>query len=284
MTAFVERGISAGDRVVLVGEITPSLLFAGLASDAIGATTLLLPAAAKAAEILAASAGRPPRLAVIQGHESLGLWLQLRQQLGPVQIVFDHAAPGRQQDSSVTLFTDLLAQAQLRQDASIRRPSTAIKGSDGPILWVEATTAWPDALAATYDRWLKPGTVLALPEILAAAARDRPEIRPTAWLASGFSLTHAAREIAHRLPLRLTGARGAGSNGIVCALLRHQARRRLGLNKLFAIEAETVASRPAALTALGISLHPWQKDGSAISGRPHHVAARPHFATAESLS
>lgn len=282
--ALLERGILAGDRIALVGEITPSLLFTGLAADALGATVLLLSPQAKAADILKATTTHPLHLAIIQGHESLALWLQLRPQLGGPHIVFDHAAPGKRQDSSVSFFTDLLTRAPKRQGTSIPPSTATIAKSDRTILWVESTTAWPSALTATYDRWLQPGTVLALPEILAAAARDRAEIRPTAWLASGSSVTQAAREIAHRLPWRLAGARGAASNTIASGLLRHQARRRLGLSNVSVIEAETVASRFEAFTALGIALHPWTKDGYERSGLTHHDAALPNFVPAESVS
>jgi hypothetical protein len=277
-------GLSKGDRIALVGEITPSLLFAALAADALGSGILLLPPTAKAPEILAANRDHPPRLAIIQGHESLGLWLQLRPQLGSVQIIFDHAAPGKRHDSSVVFFNDLLTDASSRHGSAAPRPLATAKAPSQPALWVESTTAWPDALAAISDLWLRPGTVLALPEMLAAAARDRVEVRPSRWLASGTCFAKAAHDIAHRLPLRLTASQRVAPISLFSGLLRQQARSRLGLANLTIINTEPAVHQRDVFSALGIVVRPWSKSSHERTDIAHHEALQPGFTIAESLS
>ncbi|MCB8878857.1 hypothetical protein ACELLULO517_01325 [Acidisoma cellulosilytica] len=284
INAFVESGISAGDRIVLVGEITPRLLFTGLAADALGAETLLLPPTAKAADIVAATIDHPPHLAVIQGRESLDVWQQIRAQLGSVKLVFDHAAPGKRQDSSIIFFDDLLAGATSRLDGSNPLPSAATTNSDQGILWVEASTIWPGAITAVFDHWLGSGRTLVLPEILAAAARDRLEVRPASWLASDASLAIAARDIASRLPRRLIGTNKVEPRSFISGLIRHQARRRLGLGNLSSIDVEIAASHGEVFTSLGITLRPWSRTGFERPDISHHAGPRPSFAIAEILS
>jgi hypothetical protein len=282
--AFAELGISAGDRIALVGEMTPSLLLTGLASDSVGAETFLVPPGTKAADILAVTADQPPRLVVIQGRDSLDTWLQMRPQLGSSQIVFDHAAPGRRHDSSVIYFNDLLAEATSRHSASARPRITDTDHSDRAVLWVEASTAWSGALAAVFDHWLGTGQTLALPEMLAAAARDRAEARPASWLASGASLATAAQDLAGRLPRRLTETNKGEPHSFISGLLRHQARKRLGLGNLSAIDAETPASHAEVFASLGIALRLWARASLEKVDTVYHAEGRPTFATVESIS
>jgi hypothetical protein len=288
-TVFAQAGLAAGDRITLVGEITPSLLFAALAANALAADVVAMAPAAKTVDILAATGDAPPRLAVIQGRDSLAVWQQARPQLGDIRIVFDHAVPGDRQDSSILIFNDLLSRTAPSHGWAERLPAISTGRLTGETLWVEASTAWSAAIETILARWLSPNTTLALPELLAAAARDRAEIRPTHWLASDATLVSAAQDIASRLPRRLATSSGETAHPVLHRLLGQFARKRLGLADLAVIHAEAagldVVVPPAQVfAALGIAVRHSARPGHPPLGIAHHPAARPPFLTAESLS
>lgn len=285
---FARSGVTASDRIALVGDITPSILLAAFAGYAIGAEIIVLSPTATAEQILAATAAKPPRLAVIQERESLAVWLQLRLQLGSIQIAFDHAAPGKRHDSAVIFFSDLLSGIASNRDSAVPLPRAASAGSDQAVLWVEASTASPGAITAVFDRWLQNDTVLALPEIAAAAARDRLEIQPTIWLTSADRLTAAADDFTSRLPRRFASAGGAWPKSVLHSLVRRIARHRLGLRHLTTIDAEILpnaATPPQTeiFQVLAIAVRPWSAQAYDRDDLVHHAVALPHLATAEIL-
>ena len=126
---------------------------------------------------------------------------------------------------------------------STDQPRSASRGK--PTLWIEATTAWSDGLNIITDLWLASGETLALPELLAASARDRFEIRPNRWITSSEQLAATSAEIVGRLP-RSHGLAGrivahaigstSRSASTAARLVKSLLRYRLGLSRLNLVE------------------------------------------------
>jgi acyl-CoA synthetase (AMP-forming)/AMP-acid ligase II len=268
-STFLEgRGIGHGTAVALVGEIRPSILFSALAAAAIGAAIVPVAPEATAAEIGALLDRKPIGLAVIQGRRALAAWLQAAApRPRPVVLVFDHVTPtGKTPEDGVIPLAAVLSVAPARgwdeQLGTAGRSSRA-----GPALWVEASTAWPEALDVLVDAWLGIGASLALPELLGAAARDRAEIRPDRWIASAEAAAAAAADIGSRW--RPTGP--ASWRRLLLGL----ARRRLGLSRLTAVEVQGRSpAAQAVFEQLGLAVRPVADDAADEgAGQPRHAFA-----------
>lgn len=239
------HGVEAGSVVAFAGEVSPNFLIGALATRAIGAAVISIAPGAGTAAIAAALRGLPVRLAVVQGREALAEWIQAGQAAATsIPIVFDHVTPeGRSPHPSVSPIASLRDHAAEQgwvetlgvSSSAPRRKST---------LWVEATTTWPDGLDIITDLWLVTGETLALPELLAASARDRFEIRPNRWIASSDRLIAATVEITGRLPSGggpaarfVAHAMGSSrSMSIAAPFVWGLLRYRLGLSRLNFVE------------------------------------------------
>ncbi|WP_158814681.1 AMP-binding protein [Methylocapsa sp. S129] len=240
------HGVEAGSVAAFAGEISPNFLLGALAARAIGAAVISIAPGAKTPEIAAVLRGLPVRVAIVQGREALAEWIQAGTAAGKsIPIVFDHVTPeGRSPHPSVLPIANLRDHAAEQGWAeTLGAPSASSRRK--PTLWIEATTAWADGLNIIADLWLASGETLALPELLAASARDRFEIRPDRWIASSEQLTATSAEIAGRLPPNggLAGrivARAIGSTSrsasTAARFVKSLLRYRLGLSRLNLVE------------------------------------------------
>jgi hypothetical protein len=282
------HGIGPASAIALAGEIRPSMLFSALAAHALGAEFVSVAPDATANQIRAVLDRNPIGLALMHGRRTLAAWLQVVEAHRRVVIVFDHVTPaGKTPEDAVIPLTAVTTASPAhgwadRLDASTR-PSQR-----GAALWAEASTAWPEALDVLIDVWLNSGNSLAVPELLAAAARDRAEIVPHRWIASAEAAAVASADIASRLPsaYSLTGPvflRSPALRRLFLALTR----RRLGLSRLRAIEVDpdwrTSATRSAAETlfqSVGIALRAPANDVAEDGATQPAGSFRAHFAVA----
>jgi long-chain acyl-CoA synthetase len=240
------HGVEAGSVVAFAGEINPTFLIGALAARAMGAAVTSIEPGAKTPAIAALLEGLPVRLAVVQGREALAEWIQAGTTAGKsIPIAFDHVTPeGRSPHPSVLPIANLRDHAAEQGWAeTIGAASTSPRRK--PTIWIEATTDWPDGLNVIADLWLASGEILALPELLAASARDRSEIGPNRWIASSERLAAASAEIIGRLPpsgglaARIV-ARAIGSasrsDSAATRLVKSLLRYRLGLYRLNLVE------------------------------------------------
>jgi acyl-CoA synthetase (AMP-forming)/AMP-acid ligase II len=240
------QGVGAGSPVAFAGELSPNFLIGVLAAHALGATVLSVAPEAPASAIAALFDAQPIRLAVVQGRTTLAAWLEAVAVAGNgLPIVFDHATPDGRSPHAAVLPIAQIRDAAPEYDWAKALPEASMAAGRKPILWVEATTDWPESLDVVIEAWLASGDTLALPELLAAAARDRSETRPHRWIASPDRVALACAEILGRLPQS-----GSFTGGLVAKLLGPQAqpasasarivatllRSRLGLSRLQAIE------------------------------------------------
>lgn len=260
--ALTQAGVGAGDRIALVGEISPSLLLTALAAKTIGAIPVAVPLTTTANEA-AAILSAPVALAVIQRRDHLAVWLDARARTGvAAAIVFDHATAGHEKAHSAThvlSFTQFRALGEPSGWAGapgrLARPSFAATRA-----WVEESTDWPEVFDVLTEAWFSRSIELVLPELLAAAARDRGAVQPDHWIVSPRRLDQAAAAISGRLPSAGLAGRLVGRaltpgrpTGIIGRLLR----RRLGLSGLRGIDLATgpqaggVSQAMALFAALG---------------------------------
>jgi acyl-CoA synthetase (AMP-forming)/AMP-acid ligase II len=285
-----ERAIGGGTAIAIVGEIRPSALFAAIAGYAIGAKVLLIAPDADRQEVAAALAKNSLYVVLVQGRQALATWLQaLGQNNRSTQIVFDHATPGDvAPDKAVLPLSEVTKVSRLHGWADTLDLVRGQPESGGEAVWIEASTSWSEAADVIIRAWLSSRHVLAIPELTAAAARDRVEIRPHRWIASSDCATVAAAEIAGRLP-RTTGWLNSAARKMPALrhLLVNLIRYRLGLSRLTVIEVEaawqaSAAARAAEATfaSLGIPLQASMLQLSGQDSLRPEPPRRPHLAVA----
>jgi hypothetical protein len=254
---LLAEGIGVGSAIALAGEIRPSILFGVLAAHAIGAAVVSVAPDATATQIKAVLDRRSIDVALMHGRRTLAAWLQVVEgRPRRVVIIFDHVTPaGRMPEDAITPISAVMEASPAHDWAdgllAVGRPSRRRAA-----IWAEASTAWPEALDVLIDVWLSTGDDLSIPELLAAAARDRAEIAPYRWIASSPAATVAALDIASRLPSpRSVSGFAARSSAALRWLVLAMTRRRLGLSRLHAIEVErgwqTQAARSETETVFG---------------------------------
>jgi len=282
-------GLTTGSALVVSGEIGPHLLLVAAAARVIGAKVLSAPRAAGPDLLRAILTGGHVSVVFTQGRTALAAWLKAWPESAERRrIVFDHVtADGH------SPHPDVITYAHLRVLAGPVGWADAVSGPRNPVgagelLWVEETTDWHDGLDHVTAAWIAQRPTLVFPEIIAAATRDRRQVRPSRWLASARGLAAAARDIESRFPHR-TGLSGRLVAAIVdrgqqdrfarlgAALLRS----RLGLNRLDRIDI--VGPREAAsldggtgrlFRGLGVRLEP-------TSGHPIATLCNPAVQTFE---
>jgi hypothetical protein len=285
-----EREIGGGAAIGIVGEIRPSALFAAIAGYAIGAKVLLIAPEADSQEVATILATNSLYLVLVQGRQALATWLQaLGQNNQVMQIVFDHATPGDvAPDKAVLPLSQVTKVSHLHGWADTLDLVRGQPESGGEAVWIEASTGWSEAADVIIRAWLSSKCVLAIPELNAAAARDRVEVRPHRWIASADCVTVAAAEIAGRLP-RGTGWLNSAARRIPALrhLLVNLIRYRLGLSRLTVIEAEagwqaSAAARAteATFASLGIPIQASTLHSSGQDSLRPEPPRRPHLAVA----
>ena len=271
------NGVEAGSVVAFAGEVSPNFLIAALAARAIGAAVISIAPRAGTPEIAAVLRGLPVRLAVVQGREALAEWLQAENAAGKsIAIAFDHVTPdGRSPHPSVLPIANLRDHAEEQGWVEALGAASTVARRKST-LWIDATTAWPDGLDVIANLWLASRDTLALPELLAASARDRFEIRPNRWIASSDRLAAARAEIVGRLPPEggvaarvVAHAIGSASRSASAAapLVKSLLRYRFGMSRLNFVEVgdvhEHTKEREEAerlFAALGAPLRPIDSD------------------------
>lgn len=257
-------GLAAGGRVAIDGEITARLLLAGAALRAVGARIVAVPLAASPEELDRVVADPAIDLVIGQGRDTVAEWSEATRSRRQVPIIFDHATPDSQPPGAGIVTLPLLKM--------LGRPEGWAKSLDStprdhrlPVTWVEESTDWAAGLDIVLDHWVSSGEPLALPEILAAAARDRREIAPQRWIASDARLRQSEDLIRDRLPERrsISGwlVEGAldGAAAPWFAVTRAALRNRLGLRRLVAITSHVehagdwVVGEPRLLRQLGLT-------------------------------
>lgn len=253
-------GLAAGDRVAVQGEVTARLLLVSVAIRAAGGRILSVPPGASRAERGNALADGSLSLVIAQGRDALADWNEAIGTGRQVPIVFDHATPdGKSPAAGIVTMAKLRTLGERRgwsADGASRPQSRAVT-------WFEETTGWLSGLDILIDHWIASGEAIAVPELLAAAARDRIELKPQNWIASRARLEANERSIRERLPDRksLSGwlVEGAlrSARGPWFSLTRHALRNRLGLGRLENIEIHAgyePGGAPALFRQLGLDL------------------------------
>ncbi|MBK1867907.1 AMP-binding protein [Aestuariivirga sp. YIM B02566] len=251
-------GVSEGSRVAIDGEITARLLLSGAAIRAVGADIVSVPLSASPEELDRVVADPTISLVIGQGRETVEEWSEATRNRREVPIVFDHATPDSQppRHGIVTLPLLKMLGKPFGWAKSVDRKPTDTKL---PVTWVEESTEWADGLDIVLDHWVSSGEPLALPELLAAATRDRREIAPQRWIASGSRLHQNDAAIRERLPARkslsgwLVGGALKGGAAPWFALTRALLRNRLGFRRLIAITAPAETSSPGLFGGLGLA-------------------------------
>jgi acyl-CoA synthetase (AMP-forming)/AMP-acid ligase II len=263
-TSFLrDQGIGLSTAIAIVGEVRPSILFSVLAAGTLGVEVVSVSPGASLAQVEAVLDRNRIGLVVIQGRRALAAWLQAAQpRHGRIAIVFDHATPtGKVPEDGVIPLAAVTATPPGHGWADrlgpARRPARR-----GAKLWAEASTGWSAAVDVLIDNWIGSGDVLALPELLAAAGRDRVEVVPQRWIASVEAAAAAAADIANRLPAeRSPTAALSRRSAVLRRLLLILARRRLGLSRLKTIEVGrssqatgSQSAEEAAFRSVGVAL------------------------------
>jgi len=257
-----QLGLDPGDRVAVEGQVTARLFLAGAAIRAAGGRILAVHSSASGADRSALLAEPSLALVIAQGREALAEWSEAARAQRRVPIVFDHATPDSRPPAE-----GIVTLAALRSLGERERWSAdgavALGTRPLPVTWFEESTDWPEGLDVILDHWLSTGGAVALPELLAAAPRDRLELSPQNWIASRARLDAAERSVRDRLPERRTLAGqlvdGAlqGSRLPWFAVTRRLLRHRLGLGRLSGIEVHAgyePGGLPALFRQLGLDL------------------------------
>ncbi len=275
-------GLHAGTTMVVGGAIEPRLLLITLAARTLGAKVVMVAAADEGDASPVLLDAHPVAVVVAQSRAGLMRWLRrIGTTRQPVRLVFDHdPADQPVSHASVTSFGALRRLGVLRK-AGPTLPRAAAAGMTVPAntdlhrrhatIWIEETTHWLAGFDQLMATWLTDGDTLAFPEGAAATTRDRRELQPARWIASGPQIAAAARQIEALLPREkslagwlvrrsLARAVASGRAGWVAALLRH----RLGLSALRGVEwlgaapdADTHASAYRLFRGLGLTPVPW---------------------------
>lgn len=272
---FARHGLGEGKALVVEGEITPRLLIAAVAARAAGARVIAASPQANAAERAAILRRTQVAAVLVQSREAVEAWSEAAE---GVAIVLDHVTAGGDGAATGVETLDGLRAAAPPRGWATRLPEAGGTPRIGPSVWVEETTAWRDGVETILDRWLDEAATLALPELLAAADRDRRDAAPAAWIVSSGRLEAAAGAFRARLPepTTLTGrlvARALAAPSAPWARpLIGLIRRRLGLGALAAVELHEDAGAPLApasrqwLSALGVVAAGRQRGAAPASG------------------
>ncbi len=266
------QGIGPGIAIAIVGEIRPAILFGALAASALGVDVVSVAPGAPVAQIKTVLDQNRVGLAIVQGRRALAAWLQVvSSRHARTAIVFDHVTPaGTSPEDDVIPLAAVTATSPAHGWADRLGTSGPLPQGGGAELWVEASTAWPEALHVLIGNWIGSGETLAAPELLAAAARDRAEIRPRRWIASSGAAAAASADITRRLAGKrsLTAALSRRSAALR-ALLLILARRRLGLSRLKVIEVqrswqppEQRSAEEATFRSVGVALRVAAHEGA----------------------
>lgn len=251
-------GVSEGSRVAIDGEINARLLLSGAAVRAVGAEIVAVPLSASAEELDRVVADPTVSLVIGQGRDTVEEWSEATLNRREVPIVFDHTTPDSRAPRAgiVTLPLLKMLGKPLGWAKSVDRKPTDTKL---PVTWVEESTEWADGLEIVLDHWVSSGEPLALPELLAAAARDRREVAPQRWIASEVRLRQSELAIRERLPARksltgwLVGGALKGAAAPWFTLTRALLRNRLGFRRLIAITAPADISSRGLFGRLGLA-------------------------------
>lgn len=258
-------GLTEDGRVAIDGEVTGRLLLAGAAVRAVGAEIVTVPLAATHEELDGVVADPSITLVIGQGRDTVEEWSVATRNRRQVPIVFDHATPDSRPPAKDIVTLPLLK--MLGKPAGWAKSVDRTGNTSGlPVTWVEESTDWQGGLDIVLDHWVSSGEPLALPELLAAAARDRCEIAPQRWIASGPRLLANEAVIRESLPARaslsgwLVDGALSGSAAPWFSLTRLALRSRLGLGRLVAItshaepEGERVSGEARLFRQLGVTL------------------------------
>jgi hypothetical protein len=212
-----------------------------------------------------------------QGREVVAEWTAIAGRGRKVPIVFDHAtAGGRSPAEGVVTYDGLRA---LGADAPFFEiePNAVPAGTTTGKLWLEEATDWRHGLETLLADWVAEGWTLALPELLAAADRDRREAAPQRWLASVATLEQAVVRLRDRAPVGASwSARGlrralAGQFDRGAPFLRGRLRRLLGLRHVSGIEIH--AGEREVLSTETAAFFAWLGVPVKIAGTPSAGAA-----------
>lgn len=252
-------GLSPGGQVAVDGEVTAQLFLAAAAIRAAGGRILSIPLSASAAELDRVLDDPSVDLVIGQGRDAVARWSERNKRRIP--IIFDHTTPDSRPpaDGIVTL-------AHLRTLGEPARWSanTVVPASSRslPTTWFEESTDWFDGLDILLDHWVTSGEPVALPELQAAASRDRLELAPRNWIASPARLEFNERAFRERLPDRnslagrLVDGALRGARALWFSLMRYRLRNRLGLGRLAYIDVHLghgAGRTPALFHQLGIA-------------------------------
>lgn len=253
-------GLSAGGQVVVDGEITAPLFLAAAAIRAAGGRLLPISVKASTVELDRVLDDPSVDLVIGQGRDTVARWSERNRRRIP--IVFDHTMPDSRPPAE-----GIVTLASLR---TLGNPEGWSVGSVAPsrrslpVTWFEESTDWSEGLDTLLDHWLASGEPIALPELLAAASRDRLELAPQNWIASLARLEANERAIRERLPERnslagwLVDDALGGSRAPWSSLTRKLLRNRLGLDRLAGIDVHLghePGRAPALFHQLGLEIN-----------------------------
>jgi hypothetical protein len=261
VTGLQHLGLSPGGQVAIDGEITAHLFLAGAAIRAEGGRILSVPVSASLQELDRVLDDPSVDLVIGQGRDTVARWSERNRRRIP--IIFDHATPDSRPpgEGIVTLATLKVLGEPAKWSKDTAAPS---RSKSLPVTWFEESTDWVEGLDILLDHWVSSGEPVALPELLAAASRDRLELSPQSWIASLARLEFNERSIRERLPERnsaagwlVDGALG-GARLPWFSLTRTRLRSRLGLRRLAGIDVHPGHAQrraPALFRQLGIELN-----------------------------
>jgi hypothetical protein len=269
-------GLAAGGRVAVEGEVTARLFLLSAAIRAAGGRILSIASGASRAERDDVATDRSLSLVIAQGRDALAIWSEVIGTNRQVPIVFDHATPdNKPPEAGIVTVAKLKTLGEPRRWAADLASVSRTKSL--PVTWFEETTGWQGGLDVLLDHWISSGEPVAVPELLAAAARDRLELSPQNWIASRSRLEANERSIRDRLPDRKSLAGWLVEGALRAArapwfsLTRHALRSRLGLGRLENIEIHAgyePGGAPALFRQLGLGLTLVGQRTSADSATP----------------
>lgn len=255
-------GHSAGGQVAVDGEITARLFLAGAAIRAVGGRILAVPLSASAEELDHVLDDPSVDLVIGQGRETVARWSEASRPRRSVPIVFDHATPDSRPPAAGIITLAALGTFGERAGWS-KDLGAQPRGGALPVTWSEESTDWREGLDILLDHWVSSGEPIALPELLAAASRDRLELSPHNWIASRARLELNERLIRERLPARkslagwLVDGALRGASAPWFSATRIGLRNRLGLKRLKGIDVHLghqPGRAPALFHQLGLEL------------------------------
>ena len=256
-------GLSAGGQVVVDGEITARLFLVSAAIRALGGRILAVPVSASRLERDHVLDDPSVDLVIAQGRDTVAEWSAASHSRRRVPIIFDHATPDSRSPGEGIVTLARLRTLGERAEWSKDIPAGP-RARSLPVTWFEESTDWREGLDILLDHWVSSGEPVALPELLAAAARDRLELAPQNWIASRPRLEFNEGSIRDRLPDRKSVAGwlvdGAlrGARAPWFSLTRGQLRNQLGLRRLTGIDiypGHEPGRAPVLFRQLGLELN-----------------------------